>query len=562
MTIKLTTLATIILSVSLVLAACGPAPQATVAPTPAATQPPAPTQPPTVFKPMVVGADCESGSILKEIAAVDELTVRFSLCRPDPAFLSKIAFIAFGIQPQEHLEAVAATGELLGNPIGTGPYMLDTWKRGDSIVYKQFKDYRGTPAAAETLVFRWTKESAARVLELRSGTVDGIDYPGPDDYEALQTDPDYQLIFKAPLNLAYLGMNNTYKPFDDVRVRRAIAMGIDRDRILKTFYPEGSQVANYFTPCGITNGCVGEPWYKFDVEAARALLAEAGYPNGFSTKLYYRDVVRSYLPEVSQLAQEIQSQLKQNLNIDAEIVVLESGEFVAQAGAGKLEGFHMYGWIADFAHITNFLDTHFGPDSVRFGEPFSQIYEAMKKGGEIADPSKAEPYYVQANNAIREFVPMVPIANAVSAAAFRADVENAKASPLSVDEFAVMTPGDRDTLIWMQNAEPISLYCGDETDSESLRACAQVVEPLYKYEPGGTVVQPALATSCDSNAELTVWTCKLREGVKFHDGSTLDANDVVTSWAIGWDASNPLHKGNTGTFEYFTSLWGLINVKE
>ena len=148
--------------------------------------------------------------------------------------------------------------------------------------------------------------------------------------------------------------------------------------------------------------------------------------------------------------------------------------------------------------------------------------------------------------------------HAVSAAAYKADVKNASASPLSTDNFAVMDPAGREMFVWMQNAEPISMYCADETDSESLRACAQVLEPLYSYVPGGTDIQPALAKSCTPDAELKVWTCELRENVKFHDGSLLDANDVVVSWVAGWDASSPLHVGS-GTFEYFTSLFGLIN---
>lgn len=113
----------------------------------------------------------------------------------------------------------------------------------------------------------------------------------------------------------------------------------------------------------------------------------------------------------------------------------------------------------------------------------------------------------------------------------------------------------------MQNAEPISLYCPDETDGESLRGCEQVVESLYRYEIGGTAVQPSLAEICSPNADLTEWTCTLRKGVKFHDGSTLDANDVVMSLLVQWDASHPLHKGNTGAFTYFSSLWGgLLNA--
>jgi peptide/nickel transport system substrate-binding protein len=108
----------------------------------------------------------------------------------------------------------------------------------------------------------------------------------------------------------------------------------------------------------------------------------------------------------------------------------------------------------------------------------------------------------------------------------------------------------------MQNAEPLSLYCADEEDGESLRACEQINEALLAYKIGGTAVEPALAEKYTANADLTEWTFNLRKGVKFHDGSDLTAKDVVASWAAQWDAANPQHKGRTSVFTYFNSLFG------
>jgi ABC-type transport system substrate-binding protein len=108
----------------------------------------------------------------------------------------------------------------------------------------------------------------------------------------------------------------------------------------------------------------------------------------------------------------------------------------------------------------------------------------------------------------------------------------------------------------MQNGEPGGLYCADETDGEALRVCEQLNESLYSYEVGGTATEPSLAESCEPNAELTQWTCTLRSGVTFHDGSTLDANDVVLSYAVQWDANHPLNKGRDGSFTYFPALFG------
>jgi ABC-type transport system substrate-binding protein len=483
--------------------------------------------------------------------------VTFTLCRPDPAFLSKIAFSPFSIYPSEWLET-ASTTDRLEKPVGTGAYVVSEWNRGESITFTANPTHWGDAPEAETLVFRWSSESAARLLELQSGTIDGMDNVGPDDFETIRGDSSLALVERPALNVFYIGMTNTFAPFDNQAVRQAIAMGIDRQRIVDNFYPAGSEVASHFTPCAIPNGCVGDAWYDFDVDAAKAKLAEAGFPDGFSTKLYYRDVVRGYLPNVSTVAQDIQAQLKENLNIDAEIVVMESGAFIDASGTGSLDGLYLLGWGADYPHITNFLDYHFGAANPQFGNQSPTYTDLLVQGAQIGIPADAESIYVQANNAIREYVPMIPVAHGGSATAYRADVTNPQASPLTNEYFAVSDPGGRDVFVWMQNAEPISMFCADESDGESLRACEQVTEALYSYVVNGTDVKPALAESCTPNDDLTVWTCALRQGVTFSDGTTLDAADVVATFNMGLNIASPTHVGNTSTFFYYDYLWGLM----
>ena len=119
-----------------------------------------------------------------------------------------------------------------------------------------------------------------------------------------------------------------------------------------------------------------------------------------------------------------------------------------------------------------------------------------------------------------------------------------------------MAPDDKDTFVWIQSAEPFSLYCAQEADSDSLRACSQVLEPLYRYEIGGVIPQPWLAEFCAPDEDLKVWTCKLHEGVLFQDGSSLDANDVVNSFWVQWDAEHPFHQALEKSFYYFQAYWG------
>jgi peptide/nickel transport system substrate-binding protein len=556
----------VIFGLGLVLAACGgtsTSPSSSTAPSStqaaslapfAATSYPA-SGPATCGAPADSTHDAYTGEF-KQVKAIDRYTVEFDLCQSDVAFLSKIAFSAFPINDSAYLDAHSKDKSIVQQPNGTGPYILKEWVKGDHMTFIANPNYWGEKAKNQTLIFKWSTESASRLVDLQSGTVDGIDNPGKNDLSAIQNDSTLKLYPRSGLNTFYLGMNVLDTPWDNEKVRQAIAMGIDRKRIVDNFYPPGSEVADYFTPCAIPFACVGDKWYDYNPTMAKQLLTEAGYPNGFTTKIQYRNVDRTYLPTPPLVAQDIQAQLKQ-IGVTATIEEQESGTFIDNNSAGKLDGLFMLGWGVDYPDQTDFMDYHFGAGSgAKFGKPFTDIAAAITKGGTSISDADRTAAYTDVNNLLKQHVPMVPIAHAGSADAFKADVQGAHASPLGNEQFSVMTPGNRDTLVWEQNAEPLGLYCPDETDGESLRACEQVMESLYGYEVGGTKPIPALATECTANADLTVWTCKLREGVTFDDGSTFDANDVVASYGTYWDATNPNHVGRSGAFDYFSSLFG------
>lgn len=507
-----------------------------------------------------VEAGCDYGGNIASIEAVDEYTVVFTLCNPDPAFPSKAAFSALSIFPSEYLVATGGGGpELFQNPVGTGPYMLEDWDLGNQIVLTRFENYWGDPAEEETLIFRWNPEAAARLVELQAGAADGIDNVGPSDFELVEADPDLQLLERPGTNIFYVGINNLIEPFNDVRVRQAVAHAIDRQRIVDNYYPPGSQVAEQFMPPSIFGYTPEVEPLAYDPQMARDLLEEAAADLGFElpleTTISYRDVVRSYLPTPGIVAVDLQQQLAE-VGINAEIVEMESGSFLDAADAGELS-LHLLGWGADYPDATNFLDFHFGAGaSDQFGEKHPEITERLAEGARIAEPDERYPVYVAANEAIRDLVPMVPIAHGGSAVAYRAEIENPHVSPLGNEYFAVMSDPDDDDFIWVQNGEPAGIYCADETDGEALRVCEQINEPLLSYEIGGTEVRAALATDWSANEDSTVWTFDLREGVTFHDGSTFEAEDVVASYLVQLDAANPLHVGRNGTFTYFSAFFG------
>ena len=279
-------------------------------------------------------------------------------------------------------------------------------------------------------------------------------------------------------------------------------------------------MADYFTPCAIPGGCEGDPWYKFDLEAAKKLLADAGFRSGFKINLSYRDVVRGYLPTPGKVAEEIQAQLKK-LGIDATIDVQESATFLDNASKGNLELF-LLGWGADYPDQTDFLDYHFGKGANdSFGKKWDDITSILEKAASLSDQAARNKLYAQANELIKQHVPMVPVAHGGSATVFKATVDGAYCSPLGNENMAVDGSPRQDTFVWIQNAEPISLYCADETDGETLRACEQIFESLLSYKTGGTEVEPGLA-EMPTQCRFDRMDLYLRDGAKFSDGTPCD----------------------------------------
>ncbi len=508
--------------------------------------------------------NCDYGGEFQSIAAVDANTVVMKLCHGDAALPSKVAFAAFAVHSYAQLQATGGGGpDLINNPIGTGPWKLDHWDQGNEIVYTRNDNYWGDKAQTSQMILRWSTEAAARLNELQAGTVDGIENVGPNDFDTIKNDPSLNLIPVEGLNIMYLGINNTVKPFDDVRVRQALAYGVDKQRLIDNFYPPGSTVADQFMPTAIFGYTSEVQPFPYDQDKAKSLLAAAAADDGFTlpieTTLSYRDVVRSYLPQPGVVAADIQQQLAA-IGINVTIDVQESTTFLDNASAGKLS-LHLLGWGVDYPDATDFLDYHFGGGaSAQFGDKFPDIVQALAQGGQLADPTARYPFYVTANTAIRDEVPMVPMAHGGFADAFRADITNVSVSPLANINFAKMQNPDADSITYMQGGEPGSLYCNDETDGESFTACQLVNESLLAYEDGGTAVVPGLASSYEASDDLLTWTFHLRPGVTFTDGTPLTANDAVMSYAVAWDAANPLHVGRTGVFDYWSSFFGFMNA--
>ncbi|MFM2104580.1 MAG: hypothetical protein RL006_747 [Chloroflexota bacterium] len=510
-------------------------------------------------------AECavgESGAVrlgIAKIEAVDELTVRFTLCAPDPAFTQKLAVTNFAVNDSGWLAAAIADGSLTTTTNGTGPLALAAWKQGTQIVLARNEAYWGERAASGRVVIQWEPESSARLLQLRAGTVDAADNLAPTDEAAIAADSSLTLLTRPGFNTFYLNFNNRYAPVSDVRVRQAIALALDRQRILDLFYPSGSTLATHVPPCVIEGACVGDAWYAQDLVAARALLVEAGYSNGLDLTLSLRETPRAYLPDPVAVATDIQAQLSA-VGINVVIDVQESGGYIGKLLSGELRGASFSAALPDYPEAWNSLGIDFGSTSgPAHGDQYPRLVALLDEAQRETDTDARASLFTEINNEIRTQVPVIPIANGASLIAARDAVRGLVASPVAMERLYEARAERSETFTWLQGGEPAGLYCMDEEDREAVRICAQIMEGLYGYAAGGTAVEPRLATGCVASADGLVVECALRSGVRFHNGARLDAGDVLDSFAAAWDCAHPLHVGRTGDFRGWSWIMGTLN---
>ncbi len=545
-------------------AACGPAPSAT--PTESAAMPSesadASLSPEEVgFEPAAwpaTGSACDQAGytgLMGRIEATAARTVRFTLCRPDAAFLARIAHPALGILDTATIERLSEDRSAATAIAGSGPYRIDAWTAGDNVRLTRVASDPSAATRAETIVLRWSSSPTARIDALQNAEVDGIDDPGPGSLDRIATLPELTVIPRGGLAMAYLGFGSD-KAFADVAVRRAIAGAIDRDAVAGAF-PPGSMPATHLVPCAIPDGCAGKAWYGLNGPAASAALKAAGFDLGKTYPLHVPDGPVDSLPDPVGAATAVQSQLATNVGMTVEIDVLPAAEYTARLVAGTLDGLYLGGLASQLPDAGAFMAPLFGE-----GAPGTAAQRVPAAAGDLAtaatstDPAERTDALSSASNRIRGRAAVVPLVEPGTVAVFRSDVQGASTAPLGLDPLGATVPGDRSQTVFMQAGEPDGAYCGDQGSDDAYRLCALVTSGLYGLDPVTLAPVPRLAQSCTPDADATVWTCRLRPRLAFHDGAALDAHDVLDTFVAQWDRSSPLRRADTAGFDAWNELFG------
>jgi peptide/nickel transport system substrate-binding protein len=214
-----------------------------------------------------------------ETPAPGEAVVRLS--RPDGLFLFNLG------QGDAVIVAPETAAANATNPVGTGPFRFREWVPGDHVTLERFEGYRGPDQVKlASVTFRFIADPAAQAAALLAGDVDAVPtFGAPETVDQFKADPRFVVEVGTTEGETVMGLNERRKPFDDVRVRRALAHAIDRQAVIDgAMYGYGTPIGTHFAPHNPAYQDLTSA-YPYDPAKAKDLLAEAGYPDGFSTTL-------------------------------------------------------------------------------------------------------------------------------------------------------------------------------------------------------------------------------------------------------------------------------------
>ncbi|MGH6948482.1 MAG: ABC transporter substrate-binding protein [Kiloniellales bacterium] len=372
--------------------------------------------------------------LLKEIVKVDDYTVKFVLNRPEAPMIANLAMDFASIVSAEYAQQMldAGTPEKADlEPVGTGPFQLVSYQKDAVIRYKAHPDYWKGKAAIDDLIFAITPDNTVRYQKLKAGECHVMPYPNPADIEAMKNDPDLKMLEQEGLNVGYLAYNTQQPPFDNVKVRRALNMAINKQAIIDVVFQGAGKVAKNPIPPTIWSYNEATKDDPYDPATAEALLKGAGITN-LTTKIWAMPVQRPYNPNARRMAELIQADWAK-VGVKAEIVSYEWGEYLERSKAVDRDGAVLLGWTGDNGDPDNFLAVLLGCDAVGGAnraqwcyQPFEELIQKAKITSDRAERTKL---YEEAQLIFKEQAPWATIAHSVVFMPMRKEVTGYKIDP-------------------------------------------------------------------------------------------------------------------------------------
>ncbi|WP_374929030.1 ABC transporter substrate-binding protein [Kytococcus sedentarius] len=391
--------------------------------------------------------DCEAPEDNKAVVTIANSTSKF----PTMLTLSALAMQSPTAMDKYKANEVKAQGEgftypeyATKHPTGTGPFTFEGYDTANkTISLKRNEDYHGDKAKLDELVFKVIPDESTRKQELKAGSIDGYDLPNPIDWKSLE-DEGNQVMIRDPFNIMYLGLNPSQnEKLKDPNVRKAIAMAINREELVKTQLPEGAEVASQFMPNTVKGYNEDLEAIPHDVEEAKKLLKEAGAENLELEFWWPAEVSRPYMPDPQKIFEALRTDLEEaGIKVKANSKPWNGG-YLDGVDTGKAQAF-LLGWTGDYDSPDNFIGTFFGATNNRFAtgeyEWGDKLAKDLKAADAIVDDGEREEKYKELNaQLVEEYLPAVPLTHSPPAIVVSEKVEGLVASPLTAEDFSTVT---------------------------------------------------------------------------------------------------------------------------
>jgi dipeptide transport system substrate-binding protein len=378
--------------------------------------------------------------LIKSIEKVDDLTVKFTLTRPEAPFLADLAMDFASIMSKEYADKLEADGNMAmlnQQPLGTGPFQFVAYQPDAVIRYGAHPDYWAGKQPIDDLVFAITTDASVRAQKLLAGECHIMPYPNAADVESMQANESLTVLEQEGLNVAYLAYNTTQAPFDKVEVRKALNKAVNKQAIVDAVFQGAATVAKNPIPPTMWSYDDTIEDDTYDPEAAKKMLEEAGVTD-LSMKLWAMPVSRPYMLNARRAAELMQADL-QKVGVTSEIVSYEWGEYLDKSKAADRDGAVMLGWTGDNGDPDNFLDTLLGCDAVGgnnraqwCNEEFDSL---VSKAKETSDQAERVELYKQAQKVFKEEAPWMTIDHSTVFMPMQKSVQNFVQDPLGYHRF-------------------------------------------------------------------------------------------------------------------------------
>ncbi|UCH83961.1 MAG: ABC transporter substrate-binding protein [Candidatus Latescibacterota bacterium] len=351
-----------------------------------------------------------STSSIDGLLVQDDSTVVITLDKPFRPFIRLLAMPAAAIVPADS-NSQDVTMNSAGNetrpdiPIGSGRWVLAHWERGDYLELVANPHHPAGPPAVKRIRFRIIPEAFTRIAEFEAGTLDILKIPHAelDRFLSMESLRD-RIQSQSELRVTYVGLNNTREPLDDPRVRQALNMAVDVERIVAVLGGGHATRAAGAIPPGLP-GYEARPAYEYDRAAARTLLSEAGYPDGFELEIWQRDS-----PEGNRVVEAVQGYLME-LGIRVTVVKREWSAFKEAVSQGRVDAFFL-DWYADYPDAENFLYPLFHSANVGGGGNRAFFHDTrvdslIETAQRTLEPSRCQALYATVDRMVHEQAPWI-----------------------------------------------------------------------------------------------------------------------------------------------------------